>query len=960
MEKTMRCFLIALMMSLLVPVAEAGTTPDFTFTGFSSGSLAFDSDGNLFVASNEGTTVGKFAPGAATPSATLTGLNEPNALAFDSAGNLFVANQPSALAFDSAGNLYVANFPADTVSKFAPGATTPSVTLTGLNLPYRLAIDSSDNLYVANYGGTTVSKFAPGATTPSATLTGLNESPHALAVDSSGNLFVATPNNNTVSKFAPGATTPSATLTGLNGPFALAFDSTGNLFVANSLTDTVSKFAPGATTPSATLTGLNGPHALAVDSAGNLFVANVDGYDVSKFAPGATTPSATFTGLYWPDKLAFDSSGNLFVANRGNHTVSEFILTPLPVLFSVTPSVGSIVGGTSVSITGVNLAGATAVTIGGTPATLGTNTGTTLVLTTGAHAALDGASVLVTTSVGTNAANSLFKYAVPPTLTRSTANQFNDAPTLNIIGTGFDDTTPGNNTVDFYNGTNSAEGTVTAATSTTLTVTFTIPPTNLGALLATVSVSGISSGAAVQVATVAQNYTITTLTGLNAPNDLAFDSAGNLFVANFGANTVSKFAPGATTPSATLAGLNGPISLGFDSSGNLFVGNSDGTLSKVAPGATTPSATLPGSGSNDLAFDSADNLFVANSNYNSVIKFAPGATTPSAILTGGYFALGSPSSLACDSSGYLFVAIRGDNTVKTFAPGATTPFTTLTGLHWPGDLVFDSSGNLFVANFGAGTVSKFAPGATTPSATLTGLSWPTDLVFDSSGNLFVLNASGSTVSKFAPGATTPSAIFFTGTSGFFFGIGGLFGEALALAVDSSGNLFVTNAGNNTVSKIVSTTVMPEFTAWRLTHFGTNATAGNLADDASYVGDGLPNLLKYALGRSPLVATASSALSSIVNGSANSLLSDRLAIRFTLPNPAPADVTYTVQATDDLLNWTTVATKQGTGAWQWNTVAGGNTPHIVDPGTSPDTVEVGDVVPFSGNTRRMMRLQVTRP
>ena len=80
-----------------------------------------------------------------------------------------------------------------------------------------------------------MSVFAPGSTTPTATLTGLNN-PFALAFDSSGNLYVVNYDNNgnsIVSKFAPGSTTPTATLTGLNNPFALAFDSSGNLYVAN-------------------------------------------------------------------------------------------------------------------------------------------------------------------------------------------------------------------------------------------------------------------------------------------------------------------------------------------------------------------------------------------------------------------------------------------------------------------------------------------------------------------------------------------------------------------------------------------------------------------------------------------------------------------------------------------------------------------------------------------------------
>lgn len=173
-----------------------------------------------------------------------------------------------------------------TLSVYTAGTLSGAVTF-----PLALAFDGSGNLYIAN-GNNTVTKFAPGASTPSATLTGLG-GPHAMAFDSSGNLYVANAGN-TVSKFAPGATTPTATLTGLIGPWDLAFDGNGNLYVSNfGGPDTVSKFAPGATTPSATLTGLSGPRDLAFDGNGNLYVANYNNGTVSKFLPGATTPSAT-------------------------------------------------------------------------------------------------------------------------------------------------------------------------------------------------------------------------------------------------------------------------------------------------------------------------------------------------------------------------------------------------------------------------------------------------------------------------------------------------------------------------------------------------------------------------------------------------------------------------------------------------------------------------------------------
>ena len=285
-----------------------GTTASATLTGLNEpAALAFDGSGNLFVANAGNGTVSEFAPGGTTPFATLTGLTNPAALAFDGSSHLFVANSGNA-----------------TVSEFAPGATTPFATLTGLSDPVALAFDGSGNLFVANGTGNTVLKFAPGATTPSATLTGLSN-PNALAFDGSGNLFVTNDNSlvNTVSKFTPGATTPSATLTGVSDPQALPFDGSGNLYVSNEGGTTVTKFAPGATTPSATLTGVNNPDGLAVNSSGSLFVANFIGNTVSVFTPGTTTPSATLTGLNAPIALAFGGS-NLYVANFLGNTVSKF------------------------------------------------------------------------------------------------------------------------------------------------------------------------------------------------------------------------------------------------------------------------------------------------------------------------------------------------------------------------------------------------------------------------------------------------------------------------------------------------------------------------------------------------------------------------------------------------------------------------------------------------------------
>jgi hypothetical protein len=183
-----------------------------------------------------------------------------------------------------------------------------------------------------------------------------------------------------------------------------------------------------------------------------------------------------------------------------------------------------------------------------------------------------------------------------------------------------------------------------------------------------------------------------------------------------GGNTVSKFAPGATNASATLIGLTAPLALAFDGAGNLFVANQAvNTVSRFAPDATTPSATLTGlDAPRALAFDSTGNLFVANTGGptdegTTVSKFAKDAlaqltAAPSATLTG----LNLPVALAFDSAGNLYVGKLIGTTVSKFVPGATTASATLTGLNGPVALAFDSAGNLFVANKTGNTVSKFA------------------------------------------------------------------------------------------------------------------------------------------------------------------------------------------------------------------------------------------------------------
>jgi M6 family metalloprotease-like protein len=116
--------------------------------------------------------------------------------------------------------------------------------------------------------------------------------------------------------------------------------------------------------------------------------------------------------------------------------------------------------------------------------------------------------------------------------------------------------------------------------------------------------------------------------------------------------------------------------------------------------------------------------------------------------------------------------------------------------------------------------------------------------------------------------------------------------------------------------------------WRQTHFGTTENTGTAADTYDYDGDGLPNILEYALNSSPTSAQDAAAPQAHVSGA-------QLQLSFFR---AREDVTYLVEASSDLVGWTTLATNPGF--------------------VSLDTpVVVTDTASLTTNPRRFLRLRV---
>jgi hypothetical protein len=84
-------------------------------------------------------------------------------------------------------------------------------------------------------------------------------------------------------------------------------------------------------------------------------------------------------------------------------------------------------------------------------------------------------------------------------------------------------------------------------------------------------------------------------------------------------------------------------------------------------------------------------------------------------------------------------------------------------------------------------------------------------------------------------------------------------------------------------------------AWRQHYFGSTENSGDGADTADPDGDGMTNLLEYAFGSSPKEAAQTRA-------PVPSVASNQLAITFPLLRQS---LTYTVEASSDLVSWSTV-------------------------------------------------------
>jgi len=197
----------------------------------------------------------------------------------------------------------------------------------------------------------------------------------------------------------------------------------------------------------------------------------------------------------------------------------------------------------------------------------------------------------------------------------------------------------------------------------------------------------------------------------------------------------------------------------------------------------------------DVTLDSAGNLYVADTFNNTIRKMTPfGTNWVVGTIAGTAGTIGSgdgtnlaaqfsaPSAITVDTNGNLFVADTDNHTIRKITP---------VGTNW---VVITIAGT-------AGTI-----GSTDGTNLVAQFNYPSGITVDTNGNLYVSDTDNETIRELTPVGTNwvvstiagkaeiPGSTDATGTNALFSGPSGI-------TLDSAGNLYVADAGNDTIRKL---------------------------------------------------------------------------------------------------------------------------------------------------------------
>jgi hypothetical protein len=354
-------------------VAEQAYIPDAQHLYRPNG-LCIDNSDNLYVVEENGARMLKYrtSDGANLLSRGTAGLHEvgeyvfswPKAVAVDSGGNVWVADNHRVTQYDASGN-FLQVFPDWDDNPWWSGDDNGH-----FDSPRGIAFDSGGRMYVSDRWNHRVQVYTLGSGSPiySATIgvTGIsgddnshfNEPAHSV-IDGSDRLYVADAMNHRVQRCTYASNWTCATFhgTGIQGSGAdqlswasgLGIDGSDNIYIADNGNGRVKKCDTGGSC-STFASGFAWPADVAVDSGGNVYVSDFNDDVIYRYTSSGTS-SGVFAGTsgvpYLTDNnhfntpygVAVDPSSNIYVTTYRGFRLLKLSASGVPQWAAGTPGV---------------------------------------------------------------------------------------------------------------------------------------------------------------------------------------------------------------------------------------------------------------------------------------------------------------------------------------------------------------------------------------------------------------------------------------------------------------------------------------------------------------------------------------------------------------------------------------------------------------------------------------------
>jgi len=631
--------------------------------------------------------------------------------------------------------------------------------------PYQIAEDSAGNFYVADNGDDTIRKISPTGTVT--TLAGLSRTPgtndgtgalarfnqpDGIAVDKNGTVYVADTGNHAIRKITPAGMV--TTLAGLPG-------TSGSL----NATGTAARF--------------NTPGGVAVDSNTNVYVADSGNSMIRKITPAgvvstlagladiAGTNNGTGTGARFnaPFGVAVDKGGNVYVADTYNDTIRKITSAGVVTTLAGSPGLAGTNNGTG-SAARFN-----------TPDALGVGPNTNLyvgdtynhtirmITPAGVVTTLAGSPGVSGNIDGTGGTARFFYpigVAVDPATTNLCVADYGNCIIRQVSPSGVVTTLAG-----YASGLGTNDGAASTArfnypagivadrASSTLYVVDTYNYT-----IRTISPAGVVSTLAGSPGLPGTNDGTGNAARFNVPIGICRDAGSNLYVADYFNDTIRTITPAGVV--STLAGSPG------------LSGTNDGTGS-------TARFFQPGG----VAVDANTNLYVADT-FNDTIRMITPAGVVSTFAgspgvrgtndgTGGAARFDEPLSVTLNTDGSLIVADSGNQSIRHVTTNGVV--TTLAG-----------SPGVSGSTDGSGSAAKFYN--------------PFGVVVDAYGDICEADTYNNAIRKITLAGAVTTFGGSPGVSGSTDGSSAdaRFDEPEGITADDSGNIYVTDALNQSIRK----------------------------------------------------------------------------------------------------------------------------------------------------------------